>query len=123
MRTRERDKVVAFKEVEDALAVKIRDDADVVPEIEAVAQVDASVGVLPVVGRQGGEHAQFDAGGIAILWHGSDYLDGALRPVGAVIRFDDFAESSLAQQFGDLIWRMSVTGLHERRKRGTYIAQ
>lgn len=42
---------VHLQEVEDTLTIEIRDDADVIPEVEAVAEMDALVAVLPVVRR------------------------------------------------------------------------
>ena len=57
------------EEVEDALPVQICHDADVVSEIEAVPEVDASVDVVLVVGGQCRQHAQFYATSVPVFWH------------------------------------------------------
>jgi hypothetical protein len=69
MSAREWREVVGLQEVEDALAVQVRDDADVVTEVEAVAKMDALVAVALVVLCKGGENSQFNPRGIAVLLH------------------------------------------------------
>lgn len=69
MSAREGCEVVGLQEIEDALAVQVRDDADVVTEVEAVAKMDALVAVVLVVLRKGGENSQFNPRGIAVLLH------------------------------------------------------
>jgi hypothetical protein len=73
----------------------------VVPEIEAVPQVDASVDVVLVVGSQRGQDAQLNATGIAVLRHGANHLDGAPRLLLLVVGLDDLAEGPLAEQLQD----------------------
>ena len=48
VRIREWRETIALQKVEHALAVEVGDDADVVPEVEAVAQMDAPVAVATV---------------------------------------------------------------------------
>lgn len=50
---RKGNKSVALQEIKHTLAQKIRDDADVVSEVEAIAEVDALVAVGLVIGSQG----------------------------------------------------------------------
>lgn len=69
VRTGEGHEAVALEEVEDALPVQICHDADVVSEIEAVPEVDASVDVVLVVGGQCRQHAQFYATSVPVFWH------------------------------------------------------
>jgi hypothetical protein len=45
----ERDKGVRLEEVEDALAIEIGDDANMIPEVEAVPEMYATVLVVSVV--------------------------------------------------------------------------
>ena len=91
------NKLVAFEEIEDALAEQVGDDADVVLEIKRFSKVDALVAVVLVVLCQGGEDSQLDAGSISVLLHGSDDLDGDLLLFLAVEGLDDLAEGALAQ--------------------------
>lgn len=69
VRTGEGHEAVALEKVEDALPVQICHDADVVSEIEAVPEVDASVDVVLIVGGQCRQHAQFYATGVPVFWH------------------------------------------------------
>lgn len=55
MRTGKGNKAIGFEKVEDALAVEIGDDADMVPKVKAVSKVDAPVSVVPVVRGQSRE--------------------------------------------------------------------
>lgn len=55
VRAWERRKVVDFEEIEDALAIQIRDDADVISIIKALSQVYAFVPVVPVILSKRGE--------------------------------------------------------------------
>lgn len=55
VRAWERRKVVDFEEIEYALAVQIRDDADVISIIKTLPQVYAFVPVVPVVLSKCGE--------------------------------------------------------------------
>lgn len=48
----ERNKAVGLEEVKDTLSVEIGDNADVVPEVEAIPQMDTSVDVVLVIGCQ-----------------------------------------------------------------------
>jgi hypothetical protein len=103
-----RHEAVALEEVEDALAEQVGDDADVVAEVEAVAQVDALVAVGAVVGGEGGEDAQLDLGGVAVLLHGADDLDGAAGFALAVVGLDDLAEGALAEEADDGVWSTKI---------------
>jgi hypothetical protein len=49
MRVRKGDKVIGLQEIEQAEAKKVRDDADMPPEIKAVTQMDAAIPVLGVM--------------------------------------------------------------------------
>lgn len=95
MRAWERRKIVDLEEIEDTLAIQVGDDADVIPIIETLSQVDAFVAVVPVVLSKCGEYSQFDPRGISVLLHRADNLNGTTGALCAVIRFDDFAECAL----------------------------
>ena len=47
--TGERHKCVAFQEVEHTLSKEIRDNADVIPEVEAISKMYTFVAIEPVV--------------------------------------------------------------------------
>ena len=49
----ERDKAIGLEEIKDTLSVEVSDDANVVPEVEAITEMDTSVDVVLVVGCQG----------------------------------------------------------------------
>lgn len=55
MRAWERREVVDFKEIEDALAIQIRDDANVISIIKTLSQVYAFVPVVPIILSKCGE--------------------------------------------------------------------
>lgn len=96
MAVREGHKLIFLEEIKDALAQEIRDDADVIPKVEAVPQVDALVSVLPVIRGQGREHPQLYARGVTILLHGANDLDGTSGPFSPVVRLDYLSKSTLA---------------------------
>lgn len=50
MAIRKRHEAVALEKVEDALAQKIHDDADVAAVVKAISQMDAPISVVVVVG-------------------------------------------------------------------------
>lgn len=52
MSARKGDKLIRFEKVEHALTVQVRDDADVVPKVEAVPQMDAFVSIAFVICSQ-----------------------------------------------------------------------
>lgn len=56
-----RHKRVGLEEVKDALPVEISHDADMVPEVEAIPEVDTAVDVILVVGGESGQDPQLDA--------------------------------------------------------------
>lgn len=102
---RERHKTVALKEVKDALAEQVHDDTDVPPVVEAVAQMDAPVPILLVVGFERGKHPQFNLTSIAILLHRSDDLDCHAFAASSIPGFNDFAECALAEEFPHLVYQ------------------
>ena len=53
VRAGEWDKAVRLEEVKHTLSIEIGDDADVVPEVEAITEMDTPVDVVLVVGCQG----------------------------------------------------------------------
>ena len=59
--------VVDLQEVEHALTVEICDNADVVPEVEALPQMNAFVPVVLVVLRECREDSELDPRGIAVF--------------------------------------------------------
>jgi hypothetical protein len=67
--TWERHKAVAFEEIKDTLSEQVCDNADVVPEVEGVSQMDALVPVVLVIEGKRGQDSQLDSRGIAILLH------------------------------------------------------
>ena len=89
-------KLIRLEEIENALSVEISNDADVIPEIEAVPKMDAAVHVVLVVGFEGGQDPQFDTGGFPILGDRSDNFDCAFGLLGPVPGFNDFAKCPLA---------------------------
>ncbi len=98
-------KAVALQEIEHALAEKVHDDADVAAVVEAVAEVNAAVPVLGVVGSQRLEDPQFDLAGLAILLYGPDDLDGDELLGGLVSCLYDLAKRALPEQLDHLICR------------------
>jgi hypothetical protein len=108
VRAREGREAVSLEKVEHALAVEIGDDADVVPEVEAVAQMDAFVAVAPIVGGQRREDPEFDATSIAVFLHRPDDLDGASGLLSPVVRLDHLSERALAQELDDFVCRVSA---------------
>jgi hypothetical protein len=49
----ERDKAIGLEEIKDTLPVEVSDNANVVPEVEAITEMDTPVDVVLVVGCQG----------------------------------------------------------------------
>ena len=70
-------KLVAFKEVENTLAEKVCDNADVVAEIEGLSEVYTFISVLSVVVFQCVEDTQLNFTGITVFLHRPNDLDGA----------------------------------------------
>lgn len=101
--TWERHEAVRFEEIEYALPVEVCNNADMIPEVEAVAKVNAAVDVVLVIRSQCRQYSQLDSTGISVFWHGSNDFDGAVGALSLVVRLDDLAECALAEQFGDLI--------------------
>ena len=54
------DKLVAFEEVEDALAEQVGNDTDVVSEVEGIPEVYAFIPVVLVILGQCGKNSQLD---------------------------------------------------------------
>ena len=103
MGAREWCELVHLQEVEDTLAVEVGDNADVISEVEAVSKMDALVSIVLVVRCEGGEHSQFDPGGIAVFLDGSNHLNRYSAVLLTVPRFDYFAKRALAKQFDDFV--------------------
>lgn len=111
VRAREWNEAVGLEKVKHALSIEVSHDADVVPEIKAIAEVDAAVHVVLVVGRQSREHTELNARSIAILGHRANHLDGALGPLPLVPGLDNLAERALAEQLDDLVCAVLVSFL------------
>jgi hypothetical protein len=101
-------KSISLEEVKDTLSQKIRDNADVIPEVEGITQMDAFVSVGLVVQRQGRENSQFNARCITVLLHGAYYLDGTLCLSFLVKRLHDFPKGSLAQKPHDRVYHREL---------------
>lgn len=100
-----RHKAVALQEVEDALPEQVRDDADVIAEIERVPQMYALVAVLCVVELECGEDSKLYPRGVSVFLNGSNDLDGTLGFLPFVEGFDDFAKSALTEELDDVVCR------------------
>lgn len=98
-------KRIRLEEVKDALTQQIRDDADVVPKVETVPEVDALVSVIPVVGGQGGQDPQLDPRGVAVFLDGPNDLDGTSCVLLSVVGLDHLSKCTLTQETADLIWK------------------
>lgn len=70
--------------------------------------MDTLVSVGLVVESQCRENAQFDATSIAVFLNRPDYLDRTFCSLFLVECLDDFSESSLTEEFYDIIWETSV---------------
>ena len=53
----ERDKAIGLEEIKDTLSVEVSDNANVVPEVEAITEMDTPVDVVLVVGGQCRQHS------------------------------------------------------------------
>jgi hypothetical protein len=102
-------KSISLEEVEDTLSQEIRDNADVVPEVEGITQVDAFVSIGLVVQRQCGENSKFNARCVTVLLHGAYYLDGTLCLSFLVKSLHDFPKGSLAQKPHDRVYHRGVS--------------
>ena len=101
---RERHEVVALEEIEDALAKKIHDDADMSSEVEAVSEMNAAISVLLIVGLEGCQDTEFDLAGISVLLYRTDDLDGNELVAFLISGLHDFAECTLAEKLDHLIY-------------------
>ena len=97
------NKRVALEEIKNALTEEVCDDANVVPKVKAVTQMNTLVAVLTVVVRKRLQHTQFNSRGVSIFLNGTDDLDGTPRFLLPIICFHDFAKSSLAQQTNSFV--------------------
>lgn len=88
---------VALEEIKHALPQQIGDDADMIPIIEAIAQMDAFIPVLLVIRVESRQHTQLNPGGIAVLLDGADDFDGTAVLSLFVIRFNHLAKGALAE--------------------------
>ena len=93
----EGDKWIRLQEVEHALAEKISDNANVIPKVKGVSEMDAFVAVCLVIQWQRWENSQLDAWGISVFLDRADYFHSALGLLLFVIGLDDFAEGALAK--------------------------
>lgn len=98
---RERHKLVGLEKVKHTLAKQIRDNADVVPEVESVPEMYALVAIVLVVGCKGRENPQLNARCIPVFLNRSDDLDSHLCLAPAIVCLDDFAERALTEQLDD----------------------
>lgn len=94
---------VALEEVKDALAQQIHDDANVPAVVEAIAQVDAAVAILGVVGLESGQDANLDTRGIAVLLDRPDDLDSHRLVASSVPGLHHLAKGALAEEACDLV--------------------
>jgi hypothetical protein len=95
---------VPLQKVEHALAIEVGDNADVIPEVEAVAEMNALVAVASIVGGQCGEDSQFNATSIAVLLHRPNDFDSTFGLLSPVPCFDHLSERPLAQKLDDFIY-------------------
>lgn len=58
---------IALEEIKDALSQQIGHDANVVPEVKAIPEVNAFVAVGFVVGSESRQYSQLNAGSVAIF--------------------------------------------------------
>ena len=93
---RKRHKRVAFEKVENALPVKICDDADVIPEIETFAQVYALIPIVGVVLAEGLEYPQLNPRGVTVFLYRSYNFYGDFSMPLSVSGLDHFAKGALA---------------------------
>lgn len=98
-----RHKAVAFEKVENALAQKIHDDANVAAVVETVSQVNAPIPVLFVVGLERSQHAKLDPGSVAIFLDGSDDLDSHRLVSLDIPGFDHFTKGTLTKETDNLV--------------------
>lgn len=105
---RERNELIAFEEIEHALAQQVHDNAYMAPVVEAVAQVNASIAILSVVRLESCENPEFYPRGIPVLLHRTNNFDGNQFISPSVACLDHFAECSLAEHLDHLVWSMSV---------------
>jgi hypothetical protein len=94
---------VTLEKVKDALAVEISDNANMISEIEAVAQMNALVPVFIIIVCQSREHAEFYSACITIFLHRTNNLDGTFAVSVLVPGLDDFAKGALSKKFQDFI--------------------
>ena len=95
--------IVTLEEVEDALTQQIGDDADVIPKVETIPEMDALVAVLGIVQGEGLQDAQLDARRVSVFLDRSNDLDGTFGPLALVVGLDDLAKRTLTKQTTDLI--------------------
>ena len=103
MSVRKWRELVHLQKVKHALPVEVCDNANVVPEIEAVAEMDTPITVVLVVRCQGGQDTELDSRCIAVFLDGADDLDGTFGLLFTIPGFHNFAKCALAKQFDDFI--------------------
>lgn len=94
---REGYKIIALQEVENTLAKKVHDNADVATEIESVSKMYATVSVFLVVCLERGKYAKFNPRRISVLLNRSNNFDsnGFVSPL--IFGLDDFTKSALPE--------------------------
>ena len=104
---RERDEVVAFEEIKDTGPEQIHNYAYVAPKVETIAEVDAPVTVLLVIGFESLQDSEFDPRSIPVLLYGPNDLDSDKLARLAIPSLYDLAECSLAEELDHLVCRPS----------------
>lgn len=97
LRAWEWNKLVSFEKVENALPEQVRDDADVVAEVETVSQVDTLVSIMPVVVGERLQYPQLDPRRVPVLLYGPNYLDCTSGFGSSIVCLHDFSKGSLSE--------------------------
>lgn len=103
MGVREWCELVHLQEVKDALPVEVCDNADMIPKVKAVSEVNTPIAVVPVVRCQGRQDTELYPRCIAVLLNGADDLDGTLGLLFTIPGFHNFAKCALTKQFDNFI--------------------
>jgi hypothetical protein len=103
MCVREWCELIHLQEVKDTLPVEVGDNADVIPKVKAVTEMDTPIAILPVIRCKGRQDTEFYPRCIAVLLDGSNDFDGTFGLLFTVPGFHNFAECALTEQFDDFI--------------------
>ena len=101
--TWERHEAVRFEEIEYALPVEVCNNADMIPEVEAISQVDTTITIGAVVAGEGGKNTEFDLRCIAVFLNRADDFNSATCASAFVVGFDYFAKRTLAKQTDNVV--------------------